>query len=91
MAEQTVWKYHLTGRETVLEMPVGAKVLSVQLQMLQPVLWALVEPGPPFEQRKFVVVGTGETLPVDPGEFVGTFQYNGPGGEPLVDHVFEAA
>ena len=87
---QTIHKFPVLstpGRWTVT-MPVGAKILSVQVQGYDPQMWALVDRRgtTQTEIREFATYGTGHLLPDDPGEFVGTFQRAG-GGQ--VFHLFE--
>ena len=93
MADKTIWKFPLSV-DGAVEMPVGAKVLTVAAQAdergnEQACLWALVDPDPRCEKetRRFRTVGTGHTI-VDPGslEYVGTFMF---AGGALVFHVFE--
>lgn len=84
---QTIWKYRLTpGNPTRIEMPVGARVLCVQTQGDEPHLWALVTRDGETETRTFAVYGTGHILPVEPGNYLGTFQMQ---GGALVFHLFE--
>lgn len=86
-----VFKYQLTqtinGWLTV-RMPVGAKVLSVDVQNGIVCLWALVDESvSEREMRRFLVVGTGRGFtPTKPISFVGTVLLMN--GE-LVLHVFE--
>lgn len=83
-----IWKYELavTDEQTV-EMPRGAKVLSVANQGGNLCLWAEVDPHERVTVRTFLVVGTGHkiTLDADLREFIGTVLIC-----PLVWHVFEA-
>ena len=72
--------------QLAISMPVGAQVLSVQMQHGEAQLWALVDPKSPERLRKFRVVGTGHPIEGDPGVFIDTFQMNQ--GD-LVFHVFE--
>jgi hypothetical protein len=86
-----VWKYSLDWSAfQQLDMPRGAKVLSLQVQNGEPKVWVLVNGSEPHERRSFGTYATGETLPTgtDLGRFVGTYQRNG--GD-LVFHVFERA
>ncbi len=80
-----IWKYQTPSTGTiVLDMPTGAKLLSVQAQNGFITLWALVQPHRPKEQRRLLVTGTGWPMERDPGTFVGTVQMG------LFDwHVFE--
>lgn len=45
-----------------LELPRGARVLSAATQHGVPVLWALVDPAAPVEERQFLLAPTGATL-----------------------------
>jgi len=80
-----IWKYKLEPR-TELEMPEGARILSVQNQHEQPCLWALVEVSMPKVKRMFTIYGTGHSLPANPGNYLGTFQLQ---MGAFVFHVFE--
>ncbi len=83
-----IWKYPFEVTNSFLvEMPTGARILSVQVQGGQPCMWALVAPGFPSEGRRFNVYGTGHPIRKDPGEFVGTFQLS---DGALVFHLFAA-
>lgn len=57
---QTIWKFpfELTDKFTI-DMPKGAKVLTVQVQNEHPCIWALVNDKAPVEKRTFSLVGTG--------------------------------
>lgn len=83
----TVHKYQLAANACV-EMPIGAKLLTVQMQKGVPVLWALVDTDAEMGSRFFFLCGTGWVVPK---EFVGHLEYvntvqadNG-----MVWHVFE--
>ena len=83
----TIWKFSapITDRFQLV-MPIGAKLLSVQLQNGDPQIWALVDPHADVERRTFAWVGTGLPVPVkaERAIFVGTVQL--PSG--LVFHLF---
>lgn len=85
---KTIWKFPLQmkGFQTI-EMPEGAKILSVQPQGESVCLWALVESTNQMERRGIVIVGTGhdcEWRNLD--QFIDTFQMmNGA----LIFHAFE--
>ena len=85
----TIYKYKLQPGRTVLDLPDGAKVLTVQMQGDDACLWALVEPHKPTGSRFFDVYGTGHPAPADPGDYVATFQQRNAWGA-LVFHVFDA-
>lgn len=86
---KVVWKYPFMVSDLVnIEMPRGARVLSVQVHKETPTMWALVDPLAPQEQRLFRCVGTGVPIPDsrDYSQFIGTIQlFEGD----LVFHVFE--
>jgi hypothetical protein len=83
---KTIHKYPLeVADEQDVTMPVGAVILTVQVQNNQPCLWALVEPDNPTQIRTILMHGTG-----NPGEcfwrYIATIQLH---GGKLVFHVFE--
>lgn len=90
---QVVYKYpvQLSSSHFILDLPLGAKVLTVQTQgdaaSQHAQLWALVEKSKPTERRKFQVYGTGHDIPDGQElEYIGTYQqFIGD----LVWHVFE--
>lgn len=57
-----------------LTMPEGAELLGVGIEAGAAVVWALVDPDAPTEQRRFLAAHTGDTLPNFAGEapFLGT-------------------
>lgn len=86
---QRIYKFLLPMEdEPVIQMPAGAKVLSVQVQRGEPFVWALVDAN----QRKmarhyFFVLGTGNPIDFEvTGTFLGTIQLHG--GD-LVFHVWD--
>jgi hypothetical protein len=87
--KHTIWKYEIMPGVFDLNMPAGARILSVQVQRGKPYVWALCCPDNEIEKRRLCVVGTGHSTPenIENARFVGTFQLNG--GE-LVFHLFEA-
>lgn len=77
------------GPETI-QMPRGAKVISVGAQGLFPVLWAECGEHAEIKERNFYLAATGEELPADFPEafrFIGTVQLEQP--RALVFHVYE--
>lgn len=68
-------------------MPVGAKILTVQVQNGIPCMWAMVDPDASTEEVTIRVHGTGHPI-CDSAklEYIGTFQIYGGG---LVFHVFK--
>ena len=87
MKELSIWKYDLGPKfSTTVDMPVGAKVLTIQEQFGVGRIWALVDPKAPKEKRTFKVFGTGGIVDENPGAYIGTFQMN---QGSFVFHVFE--
>ncbi len=83
----TVWKYTLPYADdmVVLEMPKGAKILSIQEQNTVITLWADVDPNASLVKRTIRWAGTGH--PIDHYVcFIGTVQQHG--GQ-LVWHFFD--
>lgn len=72
---KTIYKYPLNlGRQVVL-LPLGARVLTAQVQHETICLWAEVaDPEGKKERRTFNVVGTGHPIPNNPGVYIGTVQ-----------------
>lgn len=84
-----IWKFPLavTDRQ-IIEMPMGADILCVQMQRDSVCLWALVNPERDKAERIIDIYGTGHNMDDDyHGYHIGTFQLN---GGALVFHVFEA-
>lgn len=94
---KTIWKFQIPlADEFVLNMPMGAQILSAQSQDLSAgdedwgaamFLWALVNPDAAPAERKFKLLSTGNPpticLPVD--TYIATVPLNG-----LVWHLFES-
>lgn len=86
-----IWKYPLevTDLQTV-EMPHGAKILTVQMQGTTCCLWALVEDEMPRhlnQSRRIAIYGTGNPVPRNlRQDYIATFQME---GGALVFHAFE--
>lgn len=84
----TIWKFPVEIADRfVVEMPRGAKVLSVAVQGGAPFMWAFVDPALPRERRLFKCAGTGHSVSGTAGSaFVGTFLLESLG---LVFHLFD--
>ena len=84
----TIWKFPLpvTDEVTVAALPVGAQILTVQMQHDIPCIWALVDQYAKSEERRFRTYGTGYDIPANPGQYIGTVHMH---GSILVWHVFE--
>jgi len=81
-----IFKYPLNIGKTSLELPVGSKILSVQMQEHTLTMWALVEnTNTLYKTYTFNVYGTGQHVEsTEFQEFVATVQ----DGD-LVWHVFK--
>jgi len=72
-----------------LELPKGAKSLTVQTQRGNPQLWCLVDDIEPPEKRAFRLAGTGHPIIesfTSKLEYIGSFQMR---DETLIFHLFE--
>jgi hypothetical protein len=83
---KAVWKFTIQGPRQTIEMPAGAKILSLQTQHNEPQIWALVDTHAPKESRTFRAVPTGADFIDDEMTYIGTFQIN---NGSLVFHIFE--
>ncbi len=86
---QSVYKYTIPVEDYFsLDLPKGAKILTVQEQHGKPQLWALVKRGEPNETRNFRLAGTGHPIKESPEmlNYIGTFQI---AGGSFIGHVFE--
>ncbi len=82
-----IFKYPLRiDAQQELDLPVGARVLTVQLQDGKPCLWALVDEDAEVETITIEMIGTGHPV-YDPGKYLGTVQME---QGKLVLHVFAA-
>jgi hypothetical protein len=85
---KTIYKYTINTNGSEVDMPEGAKILTVREQNNEICLWACVDTDKPLEPRHFEVYGTGHMLPKDMRDrkYIGTaFVYN----DTIVFHVFE--
>jgi hypothetical protein len=86
---RTIWKFPIEPADKFrLDLPKGARFLSVQMQHGEPQSWWLVDPTTnEREARRFRVHGTGHEVDgADRLVFLGTFQL---AGGALVFHLFE--
>lgn len=86
MTHHTIHKYQVTPGIAGVQMPKGARILSLKVQRGQPCVWALVDPNAPLVQRHLAVYGTGFEVPAEPGRFVDTFLVD---GDNFVFHLFD--
>jgi hypothetical protein len=86
----TIWQYPLKDpAQTPLRIPIGGKILSLQVHYGTPCLYVLVDPKLPSEYRRFRVHVTGGEISVDDlatSEYVGSFQLS---GGAYTHHLFE--
>jgi hypothetical protein len=81
-----VFKYPLFAiDEQHLQLPIGAQILTVQMQGDMPFLWALVDDEKATEPHRVLIRGTGHDAD-GVGRYISTFQM---GGGALVFHAFE--
>ncbi|HLE86824.1 MAG TPA: hypothetical protein VI727_04105 [Candidatus Brocadiaceae bacterium] len=85
---KTIWKYNLeVVDDQLLEIPIEAEILDVQMQYGSPQLWAVVTPELQKETRHIRIHGTGHRVStVDNLKYISTFQME---GGSLVFHAFE--
>jgi len=84
---EAIWKFEIITTDSLrVEIPLGAKILTVQVQNGIPCLWCLVDVEKEKVSREIRVIGTGQPIESDfKGEYVGTYQlFNGTG----VFHLF---
>ena len=81
-----IFKYPLKIEdEQIIKIPLGYRILTVQVKDNVPCLWALVDDEEIHIVRcKIKTVGTGCSFDVNPWWYIGTYQLN-----QLVFHVFE--
>ena len=85
--ERTISKFQFEPNDRIeFTMPIGAEILTVQMQNGQPCVWALVNPQVKTEKRILRIVGTGHTIIDKLGKYIGTFQLME--GQ-LIFHLFE--
>jgi hypothetical protein len=85
---KSVWKFPLAVADVQpIDVPAGARILTVQAQGDMVNLWALVDTNASMEKRYIAVVGTGHEAPAH-GQLkhISTFQLR---GGALVFHAFE--
>ena len=87
---EVIYKYPLIQTDGFeIEMPKGARILTVQVQDGEPYIWAIVNPDNDTEVRGFRLAGTGHqlnTMGFTDMVYIGTFQLYDGG---LVFHLFE--
>lgn len=80
-----IWKFPIEVTDSqCISMPFHSKIICVQSQRDEVVLWALVDPASPLRQRWIELRGTGHDAPFN--GYIGTAQTH---GGSLVWHVFD--
>ena len=85
---KTIWKFPLQVTDSQdINMPIGAKILCLQMQAGAPCIWALVDPKAATYPMKIVMYGTGHEIhDMNSLLYLGTFQiYAGA----LMYHAFQ--
>lgn len=82
-----IYKYPIGIKDKFsIEMPTGARILTIQVQDNVPCMWVLVDTSQELEIRNFKIIGTGHSLDEFHGNYIGTVQMaNGF----FVWHIFE--
>jgi hypothetical protein len=80
---RVIYKYDF---DHVMILPKGARILSIQYQYDNLVLWAIVDPSSNTEERIFLKRATGEPLNGKEGQYITTVQQDD--GD-LIWHIFE--
>ncbi len=82
----TIHKYPIKVNNYIrLALPVGAKILTVQVQNNIPFIWALVDTNQQIQLRTFRIYETGREISTV-GIYISTFQLD---NGRLVCHLFE--
>lgn len=85
-----VWKFPLALRsgEQFVDVPAGASIVHLHSQVVggghRPVMWAEVDDSAPTTVRTFYVVATGESIPFEARQYLGTVHIDW-----TVWHVYE--
>lgn len=76
--ERTIYKTQIFANSRSVELPPGAKPLTVQLQHGEPCIWWEVlidlEKPQPFVAYPIWIIGTGQLIPPNATVYCGTFQ-----------------
>ncbi len=85
---KTIWKFPIQIKDIqILNLPLGAEILSIQVQDDQPCLWAEVDSSNDTEPRRFEIFGTGNPMQEDMGigrKYLASIQM-----PPFVWHLYE--
>ena len=84
-----IYKYPLELTDTqFVELPLGAEILTAQMQGDQLCLWAMVNTLPEAikKNRRIEIIGTGNPVPTGDLKYISTIQIE---GGRLIFHIFE--
>ena len=81
---RSIWKFKIGAIDDIVEMPVGATILSAAVQGQEVYIWAIVDVNAPTAKRIIRMFTTGSYIQTDGLEFVGTVFVDW-----LVFHVFD--
>lgn len=84
-----IWKsvLEVTYKQDI-PLPYGAEVLTAKEQYGRICIWYKCEPDAAMEDRTFIIMGTGETLPDFEMRYIDTVSLNA-GGINFMCHVYE--
>jgi len=80
----TIHKYSMISDVAIIDMPQGAKILSVGVQRTEIVIWAQVNTDNPTVTHRFIAFNTGEACGAIPEQFIGTVTVGS-----IVWHVYD--
>jgi len=88
---KSIYKYQFPIMDDIsIDMPLGAKILTCQIQHKTPKIWAIVDTDPSWVEtvRNFKLFGTGHKMPdnIDNLSYISTFLA---ADDNLVFHLFE--
>ncbi len=84
---KTIYKYKITPYVEEYDLPLNAEILTVQVQIEDVCIWAIVDSEETIRQcRRIKIYGTGHEMTDEKHKYIGTFQMNGGVG---IFHVFE--
>jgi hypothetical protein len=81
---KVIWKFKLKGADNEFDAPAGARPLCTQIQD-GPVVWLECERSAPPSKHRLRAFATGQNIPDDAGDYVGTLQFE---DGRLILHIF---
>lgn len=85
---KTIWKYELLpNRMQTVTIPLAGQILTVQTKGDNvPLMWVLVDPDMPMQERCLGIYTTNTAVPDEPGRYIDSFMIY---EETLEFHLFE--